>query len=496
MTPLDPNKKPVQNYPLTLTTLTPVCVKSHEEPLSPLADYVCEGDRIHFVNSSKFMAILQDTQNKELLGEYVKMVSNVNAQAEGKHDEFLNFLEKNNISISDISEESHPYSIQGNFTEISRHIRSAGKVYIPGSSLKGAIRNALFVDYCKKNEINIQSINSFLGLNKEETKISLKSTKGIQKMESFFNGRKENFLFNLNSLWGVEDSDFIASNSISVIQLNRKRLIDKEKEQDLENLSVLQEIIKPETAIQFNLFVKDNALDKIVSGKIENLYNKRQITPTTIFKALNQASKEFINFQKKQQHDYTQYYKEQLDYLEQLVECFSTNNQWALTCIGFGKSMLQNTVDIAVQKNWKDLNIEAPTTFFTVAQTGQTIGWCVIGTKKFTPEGVQIKKSKETINRPPVPSSSSEKSEPKNYNLTEISELKKGDDAIVKVKNILSIKPQKLIATTLFKGAERNITIISLDHTNYQEGDWIKVVLKDKSKQGEFKQAGFKEQLI
>jgi len=85
MTALDPNKIPVVNYPLMLTALTPVCVKSHDEPLSPLADYVQDGDRIHYIDQKKFLHLLTEPK---LADAFTNMVANVSIQQEGKHDEF------------------------------------------------------------------------------------------------------------------------------------------------------------------------------------------------------------------------------------------------------------------------------------------------------------------------------------------------------------------------------------------------------------------------
>jgi CRISPR type III-A-associated RAMP protein Csm5 len=468
----DDYKNTVISYPLTITTLMPVCVKSHEEPMSPLADYVCEDDKIHIINQQKFMNLL--TSKDGLLESYANMVNQVNVQSPNKHEEFKKFMSDNRISVAAISDYSRPYSIQGSLTQISRHIHSAGRAYIPGSTLKGVVRNALFEEFCHKNRVNTKPINDFLKARKNHNQISFNKKNGIKNTEAFFNAKEKGYLYNNASLWGFEDSAFVDSEDISIIQLNRKRLVYKEEEKNLESLSVLQEVILPAVTLQTKLFFRNRALDVITKGKIENSYNQQHISPHSVFEALNQSSKSFIAFQKEHvQHNDTNLYKKQLNELEQLVAEFLKNNQMALCCIGFGKSILQNTIALSIQDNWERLRIDSPTTFFTEAQTGQTIGWCVIGTDGYIPEKITT-----------------------NYEFTEISGCRLGDEALVRVKSIRTVKPKVLIAETRFNREQTEIDVVGLDHTNYQEGDWLKVELKDKSKLGEFKQAKFKEQLF
>jgi len=478
MTP-DLKTKPVVNYPLTLTTLTPVCVKSHDEPLSPLADYVQDGEQIHFIDQQKF---LQKLSVRELVDAYAKMVTKVNVQQQGKHDVFKQFLAENEIRVDDIKSVSRTYLGKGNPTQISRHIHSAGRVYIPGSTLKGMIRFALFLNFYKDPKIKDEVIRRA-----KDHPFYYDSFKGIKEAENFFVTKNRGFLYNNASLWGFEDSEFVDSDRISIIQLNRKRLVYKEEEKDLESLSVLQEVIAPDVTINLNLFVKNTALDRITKGEIENFYNQSSIQPNTLFKALNQASKAFIEFQKKHiNHDDTELYKTQVEYLECLVSKFSIDNQWALVCLGFGKSMLQNSIALSVQNNWNRLRINAPTTFFTEANTGETIGWCVIGKERYTEE-CKLHQEEEIQSQPVVKA-------PRQFELTDVSTCRQGDSVIVQITNIRQSTP-KVIARYLLNGTEQNMEITGTKKVEIKIGDWLEVSLKPKSSSGEFKQAGFIELL-
>lgn len=476
---LNTTKEPVVNYPLTLTILTPVCVKSHDEPLSPLADYVQDGDRIHYIDQQKFLKLLSTLKISD---SYANMVLQVDVQQQDKHDEFKQFLEENNIQISDISSVSRPYSIQSNLAQISRHIHSAGRVYIPGSTLKGMARNALFFSFYNDPKMKSELIRKS---NEKENPSNYDSIRRIKEGEDFFVAKNKGFLYNNASFWGFEDSAPVDSDKISIIQLDRKRLIRKEKEKDIETLSVLQEVILPGTTIPLNLFYKISTLDKTIKGKIENYYNRQTTNPEILFKSINQFSKSFLEYQKSFiEHDDTKRYSSQINSLLRLVVKFLENNQMALCCVGFGKSRLQNTLGLSVTQNWDRLRITTPTTFFTEANTGETIGWCVIGTEAYIQAEEQIcgMAIEEQLNIPIA-----------NYQLSEIKDCHLGDEVIVQVKSIKSKKPKVLIAEVLFKGEISEIEIIGLEHLHFQNGDWLKVLLKDKSQKGEFKQAKFKK---
>lgn len=465
-------KNGIESYPVFITALTPICVKSHDEPFSPLTDYVCDGDKIHFINQKKFLEIL--TKEEGLLEKYADMVNNIDTQEEHKHDNFKCFLDENNISISQIANYSRRYSIPGNLTEISRHIHSAGRIYIPGSTLKGVARSALFSEFYQdpQNRIQVEKVLKALK-KKAKKKIYYDSKQGVTEAEKFFVAKEGQMMYNNASIWGFEDSEFLDSKDISVIQLNRKRLVYKEEEKDLETLSVLQEVILSGAIIKTKLFVKNTSLDSITKGKLNNSHDRQNITTQSVFKALNLFAQSFIAYQKEHiHHSDTAQYKSQLEELEKLVVDFLADNKKALFCIGFGKSLLQNTIALSVQNNWNRLHIDTPTTCFTEAQTGQTIGWCVIGTEAFN--------YKKII---------------KEYELTEIAECNPKAEVIVQVKSIPTVKPKALIANTLFKGNKTEIRVIGLSHTNFKEKDWIIVELMDKSKLGEFKQARFKKEL-
>lgn len=411
MTTLDPDKKPVQNYPLMLTTLTPVCVKSHEEPLSPLADYVCKGDRIHFVNPSKFMIILN---KKNLIEEYAEMISAVNTQREGKQDKFLNFLEKNNISIPDISDESRPCSIQGNFTQISRHIRSAGRVYIPGSTLKGTITTVLFYDWMGSNEelwkdkigrilenyseqrnnlsnggIDAGKDSFELNCLKNETKKKLDKEYNFL-FDRYLNRRKSDNTFNYASFYGFEDSSFVNKNDLEIASFFRHNINPKNRLNPQ-----LFEVIKKDVSLNTILTIQKSDLFKSNDGTgpeykafEETFFKSKELI--SFFKILNDFSLSYITFQIEfisninavDETSILDRYLNRLLDLKKEIKDIPANS--AIVTLGFGKSFLQTTITLlldnemkkyllSLNKNASDKKI-APKTFY-MNEEGYPLGW-------------------------------------------------------------------------------------------------------------------------
>ncbi|GEM_PF-6864176 len=462
------NKSLIEKHCIRLTTLTPVSIGSHEEPLSPIVDYVCDKGKIHFINQELF---IKELIHKELIEEYELFISSISSQQENKHELFQKFLINNEITISSISNISRDFVVRGNLTEISKHINSSGRFYISGATIKGAIKQALFAyKYSDTNFVN--AINKSHRGKKELYK---DSSCFIKKPEEFFNAKKSKFLYNNSSFWGVEDTNFVNIDRTTIIQLDRKRLMPKLEEKDLTDLSVLQEAIKERTNLKVNLYFRTSKLDNITKDKITTYVTKQVFELPYFFKAINNFTKEFIKYQLSfVNSDELDEYKEQLENYLKIVEQFLQDNNRALLCIGFGKSMLQNSIALSVKNNWERLRIESPTTTFVEASTLQSIGWCLLEKENITPFNVSEYMGTLT----------------KEYLLSDLSNKRKGDETVLQVQSLF-LKPKKIIASSIQYGKDSFIEVTGIDQKKYKEGDWIKVKLSDKTKKEPqiFKQA-------
>jgi len=111
---------------MKLEILTPVHVGSGDKYLA--TDFVIKRDRVVFVDSMKFF---EEVEKKGL-----DPLDVANELGEGKRID--DFVDPAKIKIREV-----PFYGRTSRNEILAHIKSQGKPYIPGSSIKGAIRTAI-----------------------------------------------------------------------------------------------------------------------------------------------------------------------------------------------------------------------------------------------------------------------------------------------------------------------------------------------------------------
>ena len=126
-----------------ITTITPLHIG--DGSVIGKLDSVVDNGRIYFVDQDKFF---QYIETNNLVDNYLRFVDNTSAQ------QLSIFLRNNKCDISDfingICDGGHEYTGISNPKPINTFIRTAGRTYIPGSSLKGAVRTAIAYDRIKK----------------------------------------------------------------------------------------------------------------------------------------------------------------------------------------------------------------------------------------------------------------------------------------------------------------------------------------------------------
>lgn len=142
---------------VTLRTLAPVHIGAGESLNKK--EYILDGPKgiIHFPDFPRMVDFLKQ---RSLLGAYENFLGNPNRQ------DYRAFLEENGIRPSDYAQ-FVKYSIDAgeavrdvNFREVLTFIKdSQGMPYIPGSSLKGAIRTAIAAEFLKKGDWERQRVD-------------------------------------------------------------------------------------------------------------------------------------------------------------------------------------------------------------------------------------------------------------------------------------------------------------------------------------------------
>ncbi|WP_196889310.1 type III-A CRISPR-associated RAMP protein Csm5 [Aureivirga sp. CE67] len=495
--------------PLQITTLSPVCIKSHEAALSPIADYVCDGGKIKIIDSKKFQQLLSD---EVFMESYIEEVINLPQQTTDKNKKFLDFLKSHNAYEESLFSKGIDFKIEDNPVQIERHIHSKGKAFIPGSSLKGSIRNAMFYDFYKNKR---QQVNSFLKQREDENQrknpeyhkksFIINSKQFIKEAEKFFDTKEKNFYGHF-SLFGIRDSELL-ENKTEAIEVYRERYNIGEGELEIPSIV---EAISEQTTIKIDFFIKNSKLDKKVISKIGHYDNVKDFSSKGIFKILNQFSKDFINKALIMiENDKLNSYQEQLESYLSMIESFEKENHTkALVCLGFGKSMYQNSIQLAFDNIKGDaidkIKKEAPTTLFLNHFTGESLGWCIIeeySENNHTDYQQEILKAKELSKSQKIEKETIAKEKAINeekerlikikeeLKVSDISEKQKDDIISIEIVEIIKTKPKKIIGKTLQNNEECKLIINGVKKTeNYNIGDIVKVKLAMKEK-GIFKQA-------
>lgn len=150
----------MRSFRLRLTTVTPVSIGDDEaKTLSPYADYVFDqnGERLIYLQKDVIeKAFLKDGQvDSVLLSAYVEGIS---GSMDNNRSNFnLKSFIQNQLQLPLDGEVMHKsVPVYGLTEKLKQHIRtiqkSAGALYLPGSSIKGAIRTAVLYDWLVKTK--------------------------------------------------------------------------------------------------------------------------------------------------------------------------------------------------------------------------------------------------------------------------------------------------------------------------------------------------------
>jgi CRISPR-associated protein Csm5 len=150
-----------QTYQLQLTTLTPVCIGTGNK-LSPYADYVIDEQRkkIYYIDQELVKNKLAKEPN--LIDEYVEGVANGMDNNRSSFN-LKNFL-KNRLNIDVHKEHRLQLDCEAKGSkELYTIVKNAGlQPYIPGSSLKGAVKTALLYEWLVNETEGKRWVSSFV----------------------------------------------------------------------------------------------------------------------------------------------------------------------------------------------------------------------------------------------------------------------------------------------------------------------------------------------
>ncbi len=360
------NLKNYVNEKVKLTTLTPIFIGGDQaNDLSPITDFVVEQDKLHIIDQRKFENLL--SEDADLVDEYVKQVK------QGNFD-FKSFIEnKLNSTVEELSKKIISIKNYPGQGEIKAFVSSSGNTFIPGSTVKGAIRTAIIYNWLILSSDGKSKVNNILNIynriyNADEI-IKKKSEKRIDKYwlkkndpseREFKKIYNELYLFK-NQEFGhdfrhlqISDSKFIEDENTEVVQLTREYLI-----KDKTKTAPWQQVLKRQAETEFNLKIEKNFDDDFLKPLNSGNYKE-------LFKMINKFTVDFLEFELERFDEFIENGKGDknklqetlsgtIDFYEDLKQKVKfVNDMCAVIRIGGGKTYFDNSIGLALYKKDKD----------------------------------------------------------------------------------------------------------------------------------------------
>ncbi|MFA8300752.1 MAG: type III-A CRISPR-associated RAMP protein Csm5 [Hyphomicrobiales bacterium] len=349
-------------HEIEIEILTPVAI-GNGETMSPLVDYTINPDKPNealLINSHKLEKTLEE--NPSLLSEYLSLVD------KNKHEQSRNilydFLKKLPNDINNYIKKKITIVGEGNAVELKSCLKEAGQPFISGSTLKGAIKSALFYNWFEEKNKADDFINDLKEcyrrtdndeklLKKERDAIikrkELNLKNNIEKtcnkfLDKITNKRRMSFS---NLLF---EDFYFNENDVMFFFAKRAHFLKNEKEIPL-FIEAIAEYKKSKGSIQLNskhltnhpfeiFFTKENL--NSLFGKI-NTYSLANINYELEYICNCYESKESSNLKA---------YKEYLNKISKKIEKQSKKgHKEAFIPIGFGKSNFYQSIGLSIWNN-------------------------------------------------------------------------------------------------------------------------------------------------
>ncbi|MBS3945866.1 MAG: type III-A CRISPR-associated RAMP protein Csm5 [Melioribacter sp.] len=437
------NKEKYLSQEIFFKTITPIFIGGNQaSDLSPYSDYVQLGNKIIYVDDKKFERAL--SSNDELIEKYVKAIRQKIDKSRTQSDFSLHsFIENNLGEVKNFAKTTIPVDQDIKHQSIKKFIATSGRPFIPGSSLKGALRTAIIYDWLinsmkgktvlkeMQNKVNdLTDKISALEKKKSSGKATIEEEKTLKNIKGKQNVNKElSYFYDEQKLFGriskdnqsgmdsrniqVSDSDPIDFDNLSVLKLQRIKLRDNSEVSPFPS-ETLNNNVEGKFKIKLTRCFNQPDLQKYNSYSIMN-----------VFQVLNQFSLASIKYElgsfnliirklMDSSNERTNQFGPVLEFYKQLeTEIEQNNNEYAIIRIGGGKTFFDNSIglalfnsDIKIFKQYREL-LELgknplsgklvlgrfPTTRSLVEATKLPIGWIALSNNRKKIEQIDIYKS-------------------------------------------------------------------------------------------------------
>jgi CRISPR type III-A-associated RAMP protein Csm5 len=352
-----------------LSTLTPLFIGASENSvLSPYSDYVFDPNNkiIHYIDQKKLFSRIPTDKIDAIVN---KIYHSAGTNRNFEKYTLDQLIADENIDVNEISSGTVECEVDPKSNQIYQFISSGKSIYIPGSSIKGAIRTAFCYDYFKNDsngkklieefEAAIKSIESryykleWSTIDKLDKELAhaknLKERKSIErqinktlkplinkiddtlsmiKSQPFGTNPRQDF----SKFFQVSDTEKINKKDSLFID-NIKRI---KKKEDTDLMDIFSEVALMDNP--FSFFMKLNK----IHGEIQNYHYFNQFNHLDdIFKIINQFTTDYIQYSLNTLPSDGKFSQVQDD-LEGLLERIDDNE--IITRIGGHKSFFYNTI--------------------------------------------------------------------------------------------------------------------------------------------------------
>jgi CRISPR-associated protein Csm5 len=370
----------LQTFKLNLTALSPVFIGAGEEAvLSPYTDYIKQGSQVIIIDQRKLQDAL--AKNLSMIDEFVQGIRHFdNNRSLFSLSDFI--TKRLNIPISDVEHCRLPVEGEIQKTPIRRFIASAGRPFIPGSTIKGAIRTAVLLDWLLKTNTGKKQLSEI------RMYIEKKDWKALKQLdpekECFGSIARDVFKY-----LRISDTAFFDDTSLSVSEI--KRVSIKEQRGNVQrrrsDIPMWGEALNSGTKSTFTVsFLKPSSLtgfsfldNQSISLLLYILNAQSRESCERELQELEHAPREFEPFRK--------YYEKLLDTINKI------GSQEAIVRLGGGKTWFDNSIGFAIDQEdefWPEFlfgaylkllkigNLPFPSTRTAVLKKGQPalpLGW-------------------------------------------------------------------------------------------------------------------------
>ncbi len=328
----------LQTFKVNLTALSPVFIGGGEEAvLSPYTDYIKQGNQVVIIDQRKLQDAL--AKNLPLIDEFVEGIRNFdNNRSLFSLSDFI--TKRLNIPISDVEQCRLPVEGDIQKTPIRRFIASAGRPFIPGSTIKGAIRTAVLLDWLLKTNAGkkqLAVIRMFI------EKKDWKELKRVDPEKECFGSIARDVFKHLR----VSDSALIGETSLSVSEI--KRVSVKEQRGNTQrrrsDIPMWGEALNAGTESSFTVsFLKPSSLtgfpclDKQSISELLHILNGQSgESCERELQELELAPRDFEPFRK--------FYEKLLDTINKV------DGKEAIVRLGGGKTWFDNSIGFAIDQD-------------------------------------------------------------------------------------------------------------------------------------------------